>query len=85
MAMAGIDLPTLRELAGHANIQMTMRYLHPTPQHKVAAITKLEMFRRDSQEQIESHRTPFSIRACVGLDRPCAQRGLTTTKVEGDL
>jgi integrase len=52
MAMAGIDLPTLRELAGHANIQMTMRYVHPTPQHKVAAITKLELFRQDSQRQL---------------------------------
>ncbi len=44
MAMAGIDLATLRELAGYANIQMTMRYLHPTPQHKVATIKKLETF-----------------------------------------
>ena len=46
MAMAGIDLPTLRELAGHANIQMTMRYVHPTPEHKRAAIQKLEDFTR---------------------------------------
>jgi integrase len=45
MAMAGVDLPTLRELAGHANIQMTMRYLHPTPEHKRIAIEKLEAFR----------------------------------------
>jgi len=44
MAMAGIDLPTLRELAGHASIQMTMRYLHPTPEHKRTAIKKLEAF-----------------------------------------
>jgi len=44
MAMAGIDLPTLRELAGHANIQMTMRYVHPTPEHKKRAIEKLEEF-----------------------------------------
>jgi integrase len=44
MAMAGIDLPTLRELAGHANIQMTMRYIHPTPDHKREAIKKLENF-----------------------------------------
>jgi integrase len=46
MAMAGVDLPTLRELAGHANIQMTMRYVHPTPEHKRAAIQKLENFTR---------------------------------------
>ena len=45
MAMAGVDLPTLRELAGHANVQMTMRYLHPTAQHKMAAIRKLEKSR----------------------------------------
>ncbi|HZO98667.1 MAG TPA: site-specific integrase [Terriglobia bacterium] len=44
MAMAGIDLPTLRELAGHASIQMTMRYVHPTPEHKRAAIEKLAAF-----------------------------------------
>lgn len=34
MAMAGIALPTLKELAGHSQIQMTMRYVHPTPEHK---------------------------------------------------
>ncbi len=44
MAMAGIDLPTLRELAGHSNIQMTMRYLHPTPEHRKTAIHKFEAF-----------------------------------------
>jgi integrase len=48
MAMAGVDLPTLRELAGHTNIQMTMRYVHPTPEHKRAAIQKLEDFTRDT-------------------------------------
>jgi integrase len=44
MAMAGVDLPTLRELAGHASIQMTMRYVHPTPEHKRAAMEKLAAF-----------------------------------------
>ena len=57
MAMAGIDLSTLRELAGHANIQMTMRYLHPTPQHKVAAIEKLEMFQQETQKNLETRDT----------------------------
>jgi integrase len=55
MAMAGIDLPTLRELAGHANIQMTMRYVHPTPEHKRAAIQKLENFTRDASALARGH------------------------------
>jgi integrase len=63
MAMAGIDLPTLRELAGHTSIQMTMRYIHPTPEHKREAVRKLEQFsighllvlrRREQSALIES-------------------------------
>ena len=46
MAMAGVDLPTLRELAGHASIQMIMRYLHLTPAHKKNAISQFEGFCR---------------------------------------
>jgi integrase len=42
MAMGGVDLPTLKELMGHSTI--TMRYVHPTPEHKTAAIAKLESF-----------------------------------------
>ena len=44
MAMSGIDLPTLKELAGHSQIQMTMRYVHPTPEHKRRAIEKFAGF-----------------------------------------
>lgn len=44
MAMAGIDLPTLKEIAGHSQIQMTMRYVHPTPEHKRKAIEKFQRF-----------------------------------------
>lgn len=44
LAMAGVDLPTLKELAGHSQIQMTMRYVHPTPEHKRRAIAKFEAF-----------------------------------------
>ncbi|MGH9508401.1 MAG: tyrosine-type recombinase/integrase [Terriglobales bacterium] len=42
MAMSGIDLSTLRELAGHSQIQMTMRYVHPTSEHKRRAIERFE-------------------------------------------
>jgi integrase len=50
MAMAGVDLPTLRELAGHASIQMTMRYVHPTPEHKKSAILKFDGLRHPEPE-----------------------------------
>ena len=46
MAMASVDLPPLRELAGHANIHMTMRYLHPTPAHKKNVRVQFEDFCR---------------------------------------
>ena len=44
MVMAGVDLPTLKELMGHSTITTTMRYVHPTPEHKRAAVDKLERF-----------------------------------------
>ena len=44
MAMAGVDLPTLKELMGHSSITLTMRYVHPTPEHKRDAFRKLELF-----------------------------------------
>jgi integrase len=43
-AMAGVDLATLKELMGHSNISITMRYVHPTPEHKREAVQKLERF-----------------------------------------
>jgi integrase len=43
-AMAGVDLPTLKELMGHSDISTTMRYVHPTPEHKKEAVRKLEQF-----------------------------------------
>jgi len=44
MAMAGVDLMTLRELMGHSSITITQRYCHPTPEHKVSAMERLEAY-----------------------------------------
>ncbi|NIR87368.1 tyrosine-type recombinase/integrase [Candidatus Bathyarchaeota archaeon] len=44
MAMAGVDLATLKELMGHSHISTTMRYVHPTPEHKQEAVRKLDRF-----------------------------------------
>jgi len=42
--MAGIDLPTLKELMGHESISTTMKYVHPTPEHKLRAVLRLESY-----------------------------------------
>lgn len=36
--MAGVDLRTVQELAGHKTISMTVRYAHLAPEHNQAAI-----------------------------------------------
>lgn len=43
-AESGIDLVTLAAMLGHSKINMVMRYAHPTQEHQMKAIKRLEEF-----------------------------------------
>ena len=45
LIMAGVDIRTAQEFAGHKILAMTMCYAHLAPEHKREAMDKLDAFR----------------------------------------
>lgn len=53
MAEAGVDLATLAAILGHGSIRIVQRYVHPTAEHKRAAMAKYSETMRVSQRAQE--------------------------------
>lgn len=57
LVMEGVPLPTVMEMLGHSSIQMTMRYAHLSPDHKMEAAQKLASVVRKAMELANGHKT----------------------------
>lgn len=57
MIEAGVDIVTVSRILGHATIQMTMRYAHPTPEAMRLAVEKLGEFLEKGREKVKTIET----------------------------
>lgn len=57
LVMSGVDLLTVKELLGHKDLKMTLRYAHLSCNHKVQAVKALDSLNGTNKAQSGSHDT----------------------------
>jgi integrase len=53
LGMAGTDLKTIMEIMGHKTHKMAMRYQHPSPDHKLKAVKRLDNLHQSEHNVIK--------------------------------
>jgi hypothetical protein len=79
-AMTGVDLATPKEPMGHTSITTTMRYVHPTPEHKRQAMEKLEQFNAERPPRAGSRFRVPTIYPTVTLSASAAKLLILLTR-----
>lgn len=69
MVEAGVDLVTVSKILGHASIQMTMRYAHPTPENMRLAVEKLAGILDPSRQKVDTPSIPVPSVQPVSLSK----------------
>jgi integrase len=73
LAMAGVDIATVKELLGHKDITMTLRYAHLAPSHKAKAVRMLEKrlrFEDKNNDVLDKNYTVSGVKGRVKVVSP---------------
>ena len=68
LVMKGVDIQTVQELLGHADIRMTLRYSHLVPAHLLDAVEKLTEKRTGTGHHRFERRNRSAGGTCKGAD-----------------